>query len=61
MASAGRSAGVGGALMNWAIEQARARGCRLVQLTSDAARTRAHTFYERLGFVPSHVGFKLQL
>ena len=30
----------------------------LVQLTSDAARVDAHRFYERLGFVPSHVGFK---
>lgn len=61
VASSGRSAGVGGALIRWAIEEARARGCRLVQLTSDATRTRAHEFYERLGFVPSHVGFKLEL
>jgi ribosomal protein S18 acetylase RimI-like enzyme len=61
VASAGRSAGVGGTLMRWAIDEARARGCRLVQLTSDATRTRAHEFYERLGFVPSHVGFKLEL
>ena len=28
----------------------------LVQLTSDAVRTDAHRFYERLGFVASHVG-----
>ena len=33
----------------------------LVQLTSDAVRTDAHRFYERLGFVASHVGFKYQL
>jgi hypothetical protein len=32
-----------------------------VQLTSDAQRADAHLFYERLGFVGSHVGFKLVL
>jgi hypothetical protein len=32
-----------------------------VQLTSDASRTDARRFYERLGFAASHVGFKLQL
>ena len=29
----------------------------LVQLTSDAARSDAHRFYECLGFTGSHVGF----
>ena len=38
--------------------QANALGAALVQLTSDAARTEAHRFYERLGYVGSHVGFK---
>jgi GNAT superfamily N-acetyltransferase len=47
--------------MRWAIEQARQRGCALVQLTSDARRAEAHRFYERLGFVASHTGFKLAL
>ena len=32
----------------------------LVQFTSGAVRTDAHRFYERLGFVASHVGFKYQ-
>jgi hypothetical protein len=32
-----------------------------VQLTSNRARDDAHRFYERLGFVPSHVGYKLML
>lgn len=40
---------------------ARRRGATLVQLTSDTARESAHRFYERLGFRPTHVGFKLQL
>ena len=56
-----RGTGVGAALMGHAIEQARALGCYRVQLTSNAARQDAHRFYERLGFVPSHVGFKLPL
>jgi hypothetical protein len=35
-----------------------ALGATLVQLTSDAARADAHRFYERLGYVGSHIGFK---
>jgi GNAT superfamily N-acetyltransferase len=56
-----RSQGVGEAMMRWAIDEARRRGCFRVQLTSNKVRTRAHAFYERLGFVPSHVGMKLVL
>jgi GNAT superfamily N-acetyltransferase len=52
VASTVRSSGIGGALMRWVTETP------LVQLTSDAARTDAHRFYTRLGFVDSHVGFK---
>jgi hypothetical protein len=32
-----------------------------VQLTTDRRRADAHRFYERLGFVASHVGMKLDL
>jgi GNAT superfamily N-acetyltransferase len=56
-----RGAGVGGALLREAVERARALGCYRVQLTSNTGRPDAHRFYERLGFVPSHVGFKLLL
>ncbi|WP_433605616.1 GNAT family N-acetyltransferase [Dactylosporangium sp. CA-139114] len=56
-----RGSGLGATLMQWAIDEARARGCQLVQLTSDVSRTDAHRFYERLGFAPTHVGFKLNL
>lgn len=56
-----RGRGIGGALTRWAIEQARSRGCGLVQLTSDKSRTDAHRFYARLGFVASHEGMKLIL
>lgn len=54
-----RGAGLGRELLTWAIERARARGCTLVQLTSNKQRTEAHRFYDSLGFVRSHDGFKL--
>ncbi|MFI6933597.1 GNAT family N-acetyltransferase [Streptomyces sp. NPDC050287] len=56
-----RGSGLGTRLIEWAVEESRRQGCGLVQLTSDNTRTDAHRFYERLGFTPSHVGFKLQL
>jgi GNAT superfamily N-acetyltransferase len=61
VAAALRGQGIGAALMHQAVEMARARGCALVQLTSDKSRTRAHDFYTRLGFKMSHEGFKLDL
>jgi GNAT superfamily N-acetyltransferase len=56
-----RGQGIGAELTSWAIEQARSRGCALVQLTSDKSRIDAHRFYARLGFVASHEGMKLVL
>ncbi|MCX5235702.1 GNAT family N-acetyltransferase [Streptomyces prunicolor] len=56
-----RGSGLGTQLIEWAIAESRRQGCQLVQLTSDATRTDAHRFYERLGFTASHVGFKLSL
>lgn len=56
-----RGRGLGAALFSWAITESRRRGCALVQLTTDKARPDAHRFYERLGFVASHEGLKLQL
>ena len=53
--------GSGAMLVADAVDRARSRGCYRVQLTSNLARSDAHRFYERLGFVPSHVGFKLRL
>ena len=55
-----RGQGVGQQLFRWAIERARARGCQLVQLTSDKQRPEAIRFYENLGFIASHEGFKLK-
>ncbi|MBM0277631.1 GNAT family N-acetyltransferase [Micromonospora tarensis] len=56
-----RGQGLGRDLMTWAIDQARQRGCALVQLTTDRSRTDAHRFYLGLGFVSSHEGMKLAL
>ncbi|KOV81134.1 GNAT family acetyltransferase [Nocardia sp. NRRL S-836] len=56
-----RGGGLGERLLRWALNEARARGCGMVQLTTDASRTDAHRFYERLGFTASHVGMKLTL
>jgi ribosomal protein S18 acetylase RimI-like enzyme len=61
VAAACRGLGVGERLIRQAIATARAAGCGLVQLTSDKSRADAHRFYERLGFVASHVGFQLAL
>jgi GNAT superfamily N-acetyltransferase len=54
-----RGQGLGETMLRWAIAEAEHRGCALVQLTSDKSRAHAHRFYERLGFSPSHEGFKL--
>jgi GNAT superfamily N-acetyltransferase len=59
--AAARGLGVGEQMVRHAIEVARAAKCGIVQLTSDTSRADAHRFYERLGFVASHVGFKLAL
>lgn len=59
--SALRGRGIGRWLIARALDEARRRGCRLAQLTSDKRRTQAHKFYGDLGFVASHEGFKLAL
>lgn len=61
VAASHRSRGLGAAMLQWAIDEARRRGCALVQLTTDKTRADAHGFYERLGFTASHEGFKLLL
>ncbi len=48
-------------MFEWAIAEARRRGCTLVQLTTVKTRTDAHRFYNRLGFVASHEGLKMRL
>ena len=43
------------------VDEARARGAGLVQLTTDLRREDARRFYARLGFVGSHLGMKRDL
>lgn len=61
VAAAHRSRGLGRQMISWAVAQAKARGCGLVQLTSDKRRSDAIRFYESLGFEPTHEGLKLAL
>jgi GNAT superfamily N-acetyltransferase len=56
-----RGQGLGEAMMAWAMDEARRRGCKQMELLSHASRDAAHRFYERLGFVKSHVGMKRAL
>ena len=61
VSSAVRGAGIGQKMFEWAIDYARQKGCGLVELTTDKSREDAHRFYNRLGFEPSHIGYKLKL
>lgn len=61
VAESQRSAGIGGALIDAAVQRARDHGCYRVQLTSHKARTDAHRFYDRHGFVATHEGYKRYL
>ncbi|MCU0495660.1 MAG: GNAT family N-acetyltransferase [Chloroflexaceae bacterium] len=56
-----RDQGIGQMLLLWAIGRARQKQCHMVQLTTNAQRGDAQRFYERHGFVPSHIGMKLEL
>lgn len=56
-----RGQGVGGKLIRYGIERAKARGCRMVQLTTDKQRPDALRFYEGLGFTATHEGMKMKL
>ena len=55
-----RSRGIGEQLVQWAVTEARAKGCKLVELLTHHTRVDAQRFYERLGFARSHVGMTLR-
>jgi ribosomal protein S18 acetylase RimI-like enzyme len=61
IASSRRGRGFGHAMLTWAIEECRRRGCGVVQLTMNKSRDDTLRFYESLGFMASHEGFKLNL
>jgi ribosomal protein S18 acetylase RimI-like enzyme len=56
VASGRRSRGIGQQLVQWAVAEAQARDCKLVELLTHHTRVDAQRFYKRLGFQPSHVG-----
>ena len=60
VASDRRSRGIGEQLVQWAVGEARARGCKLVELLTHHTRVDAQRFYERLGFAKSHVGMTIR-
>lgn len=55
-----RSRGIGERLVQWAVAEAKARGCNLVELLTHQTRTDAQRFYKRLGFTASHVGMTVR-
>src|SRR5690348_998958 len=60
VASHCRGQGIGEQLVQWAVGEARGRGCKLVELLTHHSRADAQRFYERLGFARSHVGMTLR-
>ena len=55
-----RSRGIGEKLVQWAVTEARAKGCSLVELLTHQSRVDAQRFYKRLGFTASHVGMTVR-
>jgi len=60
VASERRSRGIGERLVQWALEEARGKGCKLVELLTHHTRVDAQRFYERIGFSRSHVGMTMR-
>lgn len=59
--SSRRREGIGAVMIQWAMDEARGRGCGQIELLTHTSREAAQRFYERLGFVASHVGMKRPL
>jgi ribosomal protein S18 acetylase RimI-like enzyme len=60
VASRHRSRGIGEQLVQWAVAEAQAKGCKLVELLTHNTRVDAQRFYKRLGFQASHVGMTVR-
>ncbi|ASW73030.1 GNAT family acetyltransferase [Chryseobacterium piperi] len=59
--SSQRGKGLGEKMFQLAIERAKEHGVAIIQLTSDKKHTEALKFYEKLGFIASHEGFKMKI
>jgi GNAT superfamily N-acetyltransferase len=53
--------GIGRAMMRFAVERCRDKGCYKLMLSSNAKRERAHAFYEALGFARHGYSFRVDL
>ena len=53
--------GIGNAMMQFAIDRCREKGCYKLMLSSNAKREDAHAFYESLGFVRHGFSFRIDL
>jgi ribosomal protein S18 acetylase RimI-like enzyme len=60
VASRCRSQGIGEQMVRWAVDEARARNCKLVELITHNTRVDAQRFYVKLGFQQSHKGMTLR-
>jgi ribosomal protein S18 acetylase RimI-like enzyme len=60
VASHCRNCSIGEQLVQWAIAEARAKECKLIELLTHHTRVDAQRFYARLGFQASHVGMTLR-
>jgi GNAT superfamily N-acetyltransferase len=61
VAPARQSNGIGAAMMRFAMERCREKGCYKLVLSSNAKRVRAHAFYESLGFERHGYSFRINL
>jgi GNAT superfamily N-acetyltransferase len=61
VAPARQSQGIGQAMMEFALERCRQKGCYKLVLSSNAKRTRAHAFYESLGYERHGYSFRVDL
>jgi len=60
VASHCRSQGIGEQMVRWAIDEAREKNCKLVELITHNTRIDAQRFYVKLGFQQSHKGMTLR-
>jgi ribosomal protein S18 acetylase RimI-like enzyme len=60
VASNCRNRGIGEQMVQWAVAEARAKGCKVMELLTHHTRVDAQRFYERLGFARSHVGMTVR-
>lgn len=56
-----RGNGLGQVMLNLAINRAKENEVKVIQLFSDKQRSDALRFYQKIGFSPSHEGFKMNL